>query len=111
LHRPQDPKKQAAMVEKMRGVASSPAVAIFGAGGVLANPGVFIPLALKTISELNPSRSTYFLLWTAFAVVSLLPLATAMVMLVVAHDWAVRTLTGARGWLIAHVRALSAPRS
>jgi predicted permease len=60
LRRPRRPEKEDAMIEKMRGVASSPAIAILAAGAVLANPGVFIPLALKTISELDPTRSQYF---------------------------------------------------
>lgn len=33
-------------VARMGKVASSPAVAIVGAGAMLANPGAFIPLAL-----------------------------------------------------------------
>src|SRR6476660_9514252 len=44
------------MVEKMSSVASSPWIAVFAAGATLANPGGFIPLALKAISELDPSR-------------------------------------------------------
>jgi hypothetical protein len=45
------------MVARMSKVASSPAVAIVGAGAVLANPGAFIPLALKSISETDPSAA------------------------------------------------------
>jgi hypothetical protein len=108
LRRPRRPEKEQAMIEKMRGVASSPAVAIFGAGAVLANPGVFIPLALKTISELDPSRSQYFVEWTVFALVSLLPITVASVMLIVSPDWAERMLRHARDWLILHARTIGA---
>ena len=43
LRRPANPAREASMIERMRRVASSPAIAIFGAGAVLANPGVFVP--------------------------------------------------------------------
>ena len=59
LRRPPDAKKMDAMVAKMSKVASSPAVAVVGAGAVLANPGGFIPLALKAISEQNPNAQQY----------------------------------------------------
>jgi hypothetical protein len=74
---------------------------------VLANPGLFIPLALKTISELDPTRSQYFAEWAAFAVVSLLPLTIAIVMLIVARDWAERVLGHARDWLMLHARTIA----
>ena len=45
------------MVEQMSKVASSPAIAIVGAGAVLANPGAFIPIALKAISQTDPTRA------------------------------------------------------
>src|SRR5436305_10206927 len=51
LRRPPAPEKTAKTVAKMGQVASSPAVAVIGAGAALANPGAFIPIALKTISE------------------------------------------------------------
>jgi hypothetical protein len=43
--RPVDSAKAAGMVARMGKVASSPAVAIVGAGAMLANAGGFIPLA------------------------------------------------------------------
>jgi hypothetical protein len=108
LRRPRSPEKEAAMAERMRGIASSPAVAIFGAGAVLVNPGLFIPIALKTISELDPTRGQYFVEWAAFALISLLPLAVAIVLLVSAPDWTDRVLGGAREWLQRHFRAIGA---
>jgi hypothetical protein len=108
LRRPANPAKEASMVKKMGEVASSSAIAIITAGAVLGNPGVFIPLALKTISELNPSSKEYILEWVAFTFVSLLPLATAIVMLLAARDQAERILGAARDWLELHARTIAA---
>ena len=108
LRRPANPEKEASMIERIGKVASSPAIAIVGAGAVLANPGVFIPFALKTISELNPSSSAYIVEWVSFTLVSLLPLAAAIVMLLVARDWADRILRAARSWLERHARTIAA---
>ena len=96
------------MIDQMQKVASSPAVAIIGAGAALANPGAFIPIALKNISELNPSASQYIADWVFFSVVSLLPLAVALVLLLVARDWAERLLEGVRGWLERNARTVAA---
>jgi hypothetical protein len=85
--RPADPAKTASTMERMRKVADSPAVAIVGAGAALANPGGFIPLALKAISETDPSAAQYVGAWVVFALVSLLPLAAALVLLLVAPAW------------------------
>jgi Sap-like sulfolipid-1-addressing protein len=100
LRRPVDPQKVEGMVSRMSGVASSPAIAIVGAGAVLANPGGFIPLALKAISETDPSAQQYIVLWVFFTLVSLLPLAVALIMLLVAREWAERVLNAARDWLV-----------
>jgi hypothetical protein len=99
LRNPPDPKTTAGMVDKMSSVASSPTIAIIGAGAALANPGAFIPLALKAISETNPTAVEYIAEWVAFALISLLPLAIALVLLVVASDWTERLLTRVRLWL------------
>jgi hypothetical protein len=100
LRSPTDPSKTDAMVARMSKIASSPAIAIVGAGAVLANPGGFIPLALKVISETDPSAAEYVADWAFFMLVSLLPLAIALVMLLVARDWAQRVLESARDWLV-----------
>jgi Sap, sulfolipid-1-addressing protein len=102
LRGPKDPGKIAGMIEQMGKVASSPAIAIVAAGATLANPGAFIPLALKDISQTNPSASEYVVLWVAFAIVALLPLLVAIVMLVFARERTQRALAGARGWLERH---------
>jgi Sap, sulfolipid-1-addressing protein len=108
FRRPADPEKTAGMIEKMSAVASSPAIAIVGAGAMLANPGGFIPLALKEISETDPSATQYVIEWVLFTLVALLPLAAALVMLVFARDRTVRTLDAARGWLERHAQTIAA---
>ena len=99
LRTPPDPEKTAKTVAQMGKVASSPAIAIVGAGAALANPGAFIPVALKTISELDPSTAEYVADWLFFTIGSLLPLLCALLALVVAREWALGVLGRARGWL------------
>ena len=99
---PGDPLNMAGMFDKMSGLATAPILAILGAGAVLANPGGFIPLALKEISETDPSASGYAVQWIFFTVISLLPLAIALLLLVVARDWALRVLAAVRRWLERH---------
>jgi len=99
VRRPPDPARAASMIEKMAKVSGSPAVAILGAGAALANPGAFIPIALKNISELDPSAAEYIVNWVFFSVASLLPLAIALVLLLVAPVWTQRRLGFVRGWL------------
>ena len=108
LRKPPNPKRLASMIDQMQKVASSPVVAIIGAGAALANPGAFIPIALKNISELDPSAGQYVVDWVFFSVVSLLPLAVALVLLLVARDWAERMLEGVRGWLERNARTVAA---
>jgi hypothetical protein len=108
VRRPSDPKQIASAVEKMSKVASSPAVAIVGAGAALANPGAFIPIALKNISELDPSAGQYVVDWLFFTLVSLLPLALALLLLVAAPERAEHVLGGARGWLERHAMTIAA---
>lgn len=108
LRRPANPKRTESMLAQMQKVASSPVVAVLGAGAALANPGAFIPIALKDISELNPSATQYIVDWVFFSLVSLLPLATALLLLVLAPDWTKRALAGARGWLERNARNVAA---
>ena len=56
VRRPISPQKMDGMIAQMSKVASSPAIAIVGAGAALANPGGFIPIALKDISETESER-------------------------------------------------------
>src|SRR5262249_4473400 len=92
LRRPPSPKRTASAVAQMSRVASSPAIAIVGAGAALANPGAFIPIALKTISELDPSHAQYLADWVFFTVLAVLPLLLAIVALIVSRAWAERVL-------------------
>jgi hypothetical protein len=92
----------------MSRVASSPAIAIVGAGAMLANPGAFIPIALKTISELDPSTAEYIAHWVFFTVVAVLPLLLAIIALIVRREWAERMLAAARTWLEANARTVAA---
>jgi hypothetical protein len=105
--KPVSEKTTEGMVTKMSALASSPWIAVFAAGATLANPGGFIPIALKTISETNPSTSGYAAQWLLFTVVSLLPLGVALVLLVVARDWAERLLRAVRVWLEGHLRLIA----
>jgi hypothetical protein len=108
LRRPPNQARIDGMVAQMSKVASSPAIAIVAAGATLANPGGFIPIALKTISERNPSSAQYVVDWLFFTLVSLLPLAVAIVLLTVAPEWAKRVLLRARDWLIQNARFIAA---
>jgi hypothetical protein len=107
VRRPPDPARAAGMIARMSKVASSPAIAIVGAGATLANPGGFIPIALKNISETDPGPAQYVVDWLFFSIVSLLPLAAALVSLLVAPDWTTRMLRRARDWLELHARTVA----
>jgi len=108
LRRPPDSRRVAGMIDRMSKLASSPAVAVVGAGATLANPGGFIPLALKEISQLDTSSLGYIAYWVGFALVSLLPLGLALLMLAFAPDRAMRILVAARGWLERNIRTVAA---
>jgi len=105
--RPADPKRIAGMMDQMRKIARSPAVAIFAAGATLANPGGFIPIALKTISETDPTAVAYIVEWLFFTIVSLLPLLAAIIMMLVASEWTMRLLERVRGWLERNARKVA----
>lgn len=104
---PDDPLKMDQMLDRMSTLATAPILAIAGAGAVLANPGGFIPLALKDISETDPSAYGYAVQWIFFTVISLLPLAVALLLLLVAENWATRVLRGARRWLEHHASTIA----
>jgi hypothetical protein len=108
LRRPRDPKRAQSMVDQMSKIASSPWIAIVAAGATLANPGGFIPIAMKDISETNPSATGYIVEWVFFSVVSLLPLSVAVIMLAVSPDRATRLLLRVRDWLLRNARLIAA---
>lgn len=108
VRRPRDAKRAESMLAQMSKIASSPAIVIVGAGAALANPGGFIPIALKDISQTNPSAARYIVDWIFFSIVSLLPLLGALVLLFVAPVWTQRKLEGARDWLLGNARTIAA---
>ena len=105
--RPIGEKTTQGMVDKMSTVASSTWIAVFAAGATLANPGGFIPLALKAISETNPTTAGYAVSWLFFTVVSLLPLSLAVLLMLVAPARAERVLRAARTWLEGNLRLIA----
>jgi uncharacterized membrane protein len=108
LRRPRDPARAQRMIDQMSKLASAPTVAVVGAGAALANPGAFIPIALKDISEMNPSATQYAVDWLFFTVASLLPLGLALLSILVAGEWTKRQLGRARSWLERDARAIAA---
>jgi cadmium resistance protein CadD (predicted permease) len=106
--RPGDPAREERMIEKMRTVASSRPGTIVVAGATLANAGAFIPVALKSISQTDPTAAEYVADWTAFTIVSLLPLAVAILLLLVARQSTERRLGGVRRWLERHAHTVGA---
>jgi hypothetical protein len=108
LRQPPKQERVDGMIARMTKVASAPALAIIGAGATLANPGGFIPIALKSISELNPSTPQYVADWLFFAIASLLPLELALLSLLVARKPTERRLDKVRGWLERHARTMAA---
>ena len=105
--RPIAEKTRQGMVEKMGSVASSPWIAVFAAGATLANPGGFIPLALKSISETDPTTGGFAAAWLFFTLASLLPLSVAIVLMLVSPARADRVLRGARTWLEGNLRLIA----
>ena len=105
--RPSDPAKTQAMIDRMRKLATSPAVAIVGAGAALANHGGFIPLALKALSETDPSTTEYIVGWIAFTLVSLLPLAIALLLLAVARSWTMPKLQAVQQWFQRNLKTVA----
>jgi Sap, sulfolipid-1-addressing protein len=108
MARTPDPAKSEANVERMRKVADAPAITILAAGAVLANAGPFMLIALKNVSELNPSATQYIIDWIVFAVASLLPLGLALAALLVAPGWTRPRLAAIGGWVERHARAIAA---
>lgn len=102
IRRPANPARVQGMITRMESVASSPAIAIVGAGAALANPGGFIPIALKDVSQLNPSAIEYALFWLMFSLAALLPMLVAIIFLLVKPERTASVLLSARGWLERH---------
>ena len=110
LLRPADDARDqiARTTERMSKVASAPPLAIVVAGAALANPGLFMLIALTNISQLNPSTAQFVLDWILFALVALLPLGVALLLLLVKPGWTAPFLKVARGWIERHARTIVA---
>ena len=106
--RPGDSGQTAGVAERMNKIAAAPALAIIAAGAVLANPGIFMLLAAKSISQLDTTTAQYVLDWALFALVALLPLATALLMLLIAPGFTNPRLITTRGWVERHARTIIA---
>jgi hypothetical protein len=104
---PMSEKTTQGMTAQMGSLADSRWIAVLGAGATLANPGGFIPLALKAISQTNPSTAGYAVQWLGFTVISLLPLGIAILLLLTMPERAERLLQSARIWLEAHLRLIA----
>lgn len=107
VRRPVDAEASARSIERMSKIASAPAMTIVAAGAVLANAGVFMVVALKDISQLDPTAVQYILDWTLFAVVSMLPLGFALVMLLLARERTLPILEVVRVWIERHARTIA----
>ena len=95
-------------VDGERALATAARVDAKIAAGAEVGPLAGVPLALKDISETDPSATEYIVNWLFFSLVSLLPLAIALVLLAVARDRTVRMLRAARHWLELHARTVAA---
>lgn len=62
-----DYEQMADVGERMNKVATASALTIIAAGAVLANPGVFMLLAAKGISQLDPTTAQFVIDWALFA--------------------------------------------
>jgi hypothetical protein len=107
LRRRPDPEKIQANIKRMNALAEAPAIQIVAAGAVLANAGPFMLIALKNVSQLNPSAAQYVIDWVIFALASLLPLGLGLVMLALAPAKTTPLLHIARGWIERHARTVA----
>jgi hypothetical protein len=107
LRRPPNPEATADNLERMNSLADAPAITIVGAGAVLANAGPFMLIALKSISQLDPSTLQYALDWLIFALASMLPLALGLISLRAAPGWTAPKLVAARGFTESHARMIA----
>ncbi len=108
FRRPGASDQMARVSARMSKVSSAPAPAIIAAGAALANPGIFMLLAAKSISQLDPSTAQYLLDWALFAVVALSPLGASLVMLRIAPGFTKPRLVTTRGWVERHARTIVA---
>jgi uncharacterized membrane protein len=106
--RPAQSDQTARLTDRIERISSAPPLAVIAAGAALGNPGIFMLVAAKSISQLNPTTAQYLLDWALFAVVSLIPLGTALLMLRFAPGFTAPRLITARGWVERHARTIVA---
>lgn len=97
-----DYEQMADVRERMNKVASASALTIIAAGAVLANPGVFMLLAAKGISQLDPTTAQFVIDWALFATVALLALGVTLLLLLLAPVFIQPRLVTARGLVERH---------
>jgi hypothetical protein len=102
-----DADSTAATVARMAKLTDARAPTIVAAGAVLANAGLFMIVALKAISQLDPTTLQYILDWTLFAIASVLPIVVGLLMLVIAPEWTRPKLASVHAWLERHARAVA----
>ena len=95
------------LVAHAASIAASPNKPAGVSGAVLANAGVFMVVALKAISQLDPTRLQFILDWGLFALVSLLPLAIGLGLLLLAPRWTGSRLSSVRGRVERHARTIA----
>ena len=88
----------------------TPALAIVAAGEALAHHGIFMPLAAKSISQLDPQHRAIpaRLGSVLFALVALISLGTALLMLLIAPGFTKPRLVTIRGSFERHARVIIA---
>jgi hypothetical protein len=99
FRRPPNAKRVSDTIEQIEKVVAGRDLAVVLGGALLANAGGFIPIALKSISQTDPTPAQYIIDWTFFSLVSLLPLAVSIVLLILAPEFAERVLGRVRDWL------------
>ncbi len=105
--RKSDPQKTAATVARIRELDHASPLTVVAVGAVLANAGILMVVALKDISQLDPSTLQYILDWTLLALVLLLPLGVALLLLRFAPGPTVPRLRRAGAWIELHARAIA----
>ena len=109
LRRPRDPNRAQSMVDQMSKIASSPSNSDRRSGRNTRQPGRLHPARdeghLRDQSPAQPGTSSTA---RSVSVVSLLPLAVALIMLAVSPDRATRLLQRVRDWLLRNARLIAA---
>jgi hypothetical protein len=82
--RPPNRERAAAAIAQIQKVVTSRALAVVAGSAALGNAGATVPVALKSLSEADPTTTQYLLTWALFSLVAPLPLSAALLLLLVA---------------------------